>query len=915
MFHRFLYANAVRFPTVRYRCLLVATLLIGGSILTGKSAIAASPIPGTVIENQATGSYLDTADNQSKTVASDIVKITVAEVAGITITASGTSGSFNPGQTVYFLYTVTNVGNDPTQFFIPGSPSASSGGTPTTVEVISYDADGSGAGAPVALSGVLVPTTGATTGNLLNASTFNNGSIPAGGTITVRVAVTVTATSGQSVSVTLGDTPAAPNNQNQDYSTTTSSLKDLYTQDNADGTTGETNGSPINGDTTLHRKEASATDTVTASTVPLQTPLVCDGRFYQVRSISNNSGIFLINRFNSPFTNTQIASTDTGIVLNGLAYNPVDNFIYALLRGTTNTDTSGVQPGKTLYRIDGSSVVHVGNVTNLPNGFTPTAADFGPDGTYYVTRAGGSTELYKINVATQTATLTTMSQNTGNIGDMAFNPKDGFLYGIGGASNNILFKIDPVSGNVTTTALSLIDSWGTAFFDPVGTFYGYANSGNFYRINIVTGAATLLSTAPTASASDGATCQFTSQKIDVVKSAGTVSRVNATTFDVPYTIQIKNTGAFNAPNVQITENLNLTFSAGSPTISVQVAPAATGGLTTNPAFDGTTSSNGYNLLSGLNSLAAGASATVTFTARLVYTNTSAVPSTVLNNQVYASTMTSTTAPGTPNPGYTFPSNVPVPPPDLLTADISTNGTTPPATSNGDTPSPTPITLPTVSNPNVLLVKRITAINGSLTNGSVALNTYDPDPTYPYDKNVNQPGVTPPTTTNWPNTTGATNSTFLIGARNGGQTKPSDEVEYTIYFLSAGDAPARNVAICDRVPDHQNFVSNGYNALTAAPNGDSTSDRGIAVSYAGSLQSYTNNDDGDTAKFFPAGSALPAVCGTGTNTSGAILFNLGAGATGTNINAQGGTGGTVPNAISPGGPTDSYGFVRFKAKVN
>lgn len=921
MLHRLSRSSTVQFPQVKYRSFLIAALFLGGTVLSERPAVAASPSPGTVIENQATGSFIDTADNQTKTVTSDIVKVTVAEVAGITVTTSGYSGSPTTGGTVYFDFTVTNIGNDPTQFFIPGSLSAASGGIPTTVEVTSYDADGSGPSAPISLTGVLIPTAGAATGSLPNANTFNNGSIPAGGTITVRVGMIVTANSGQTISATLGDTAAPPNNQNQDYSTTTAGLKDLYTQDNSGTANGDTTGDPINGDATNHRKEASMTATVTVDAPTAQTPLVCDGRFYQVRSISNNSGLYLINRFTNPFTNTLLATTNTGIVLNGLAYNPVDNFMYALLRGTSNTDISGVQSGKMLYRLDGSSVVNVGNITGLPIGFTPTAADFGPDGSYYVTRAGGSTELYKINVATQTATLITMSQNTGNIGDMAYNPKDNYLYGIGGVSNNTLFKIDPVSGNVTTTPLSLTDTWGTAFFNPIGTFYGYANSGNFYRIDIVTGAATLLSTAPTASASDGADCQYTSQKIDVVKAVGTVTKANATTFDVSYTIQVKNTGAFNAPNVQVTENLNRTFSTGNPTISIQTAPVATGGLAINPAFDGVTASNGYNLLSGVNSLAAGASATITLTVRVVYPNIAAVPSTAQNNQVYASTITSTTAPGTPNPGYTFQSNIPVPPPDLLTADVSTNGTTPPTTANGDSPSPTPVTF-TVSNPNVLLVKRITAINGgTATVGGDDLALYNQDDAYPYDDNVLEPSLAPSTafptadTIYWPNTIGRTSSTFLIGGRTGGQTKPQDEIEYTIYFLSTGTSPAQNVTICDRVPDHQTFVPTGYNALSAAPNGDPTSERGIAVSYSGSLFSYTNNDDNDTAKFYPAGSSLPPVCGTGTNTSGAILVNLGAGATGTNTTTSGGTGGTLPNTTASGSPPTSYGFVRFKAKVN
>ena len=244
------------------------------------------------------------------------------------------------------------------------------------------------------------------------------------------------------------------------------------------------------------------------------------------------------------------------------------------------------------------------------------------------------------------------------------------------------------------------------------------------------------------------------------------------------------------------------------------------------------------------------------------------------------------------------------------------------TINSSTSEFSGVTQVIASNPNILLVKRITAIKGSTTtDGGDDLAIYNQDDDYPYDDNVLESSLAPssafPTadTIYWPNTVGKTSSSFLIGGRTGGKTKPLDEIEYTIYFLSAGTSPAQGVAICDRVPNHQTFVPDGYNALTSAPNGDPTSYRGIAVSYSGNLFSYTNNDDGDTAKFYPPGSALPSVCGTGTNISGAILVNIGTGATATNTTSQGGTGGTIPNATSPGAPTTSYGFVRFKAKVN
>lgn len=215
----------------------------------------------------------------------------------------------------------------------------------------------------------------------------------------------------------------------------------------------------------------------------------------------------------------------------------------------------------------------------------------------------------------------------------------------------------------------------------------------------------------------------------------------------------------------------------------------------------------------------------------------------------------------------------------------------------------------VSSPNVLLVKRITAVNGNTTNGTVSLNAYDPDPTYPYDKNVIQAGVTPATTDKWPNTTGSPlSSTFLIGARDGGTTKPNDEVEYTIYFLSAGTSIAKNVTICDRIPPYQTFVLGAFNTLTVAPNTTPASppgDRGIAV-FQGSTTSpdtiygYTNIGDGDAARYYPPGSTFPSACTQPAlaQDNGAIVVNLG----------------NLPNATNPGTPKESYGFLRFRTRL-
>jgi uncharacterized repeat protein (TIGR01451 family) len=210
--------------------------------------------------------------------------------------------------------------------------------------------------------------------------------------------------------------------------------------------------------------------------------------------------------------------------------------------------------------------------------------------------------------------------------------------------------------------------------------------------------------------------------------------------------------------------------------------------------------------------------------------------------------------------------------------------------------------------NLLLVKRITSINGS-----TDLTSYNQIDAYPYDDNVIETSLTStaqyptPDTDKWPNTNGKASSSFLLGAVNGGVTKPKDEVEYTIYFLSAGIVPAQNVTLCDRIPVNQTLVLNGYNAVPQALGGNQT-DRGIAVSYGSNYLSYTNINDGDAAQYFAPQTALPNACGPAANQTGAVVVNLGTGAT--NV-----SGGAIPPANTPGSPSSSYGFIRFKAKVN
>ena len=202
---------------------------------------------GSVIKNSAAATYIDPnhpADIQN--VVSNTVSMTVAEVSGITVTPisatdSVTGHSIVAGETVNYDYLVTNTGNDPTRFVLPGTANMTG---PATVSSVQISLDNGNTFTNVAAAGM------------------TTGSIAASGSVRVRVVAVISAaaTAGQTITVVLGNTGSNDNTagtQNQAYPTAPSG-NDVYTSDNPDGTPGETAGSPVNGE-----REASASQTVT----------------------------------------------------------------------------------------------------------------------------------------------------------------------------------------------------------------------------------------------------------------------------------------------------------------------------------------------------------------------------------------------------------------------------------------------------------------------------------------------------------------------------------------------------------------------------------------------------------------------------------------------------------------------------
>ena len=202
------------------------------------------------------------------------MSIPTAQEAPATIANPGTyqgNGTIGPGDLVYYDFTITNIGNDPTQFFIPGRASIS--GTSGSVvdgalQIVSYNSGAMGSSSVVLPTPINIPVDGERTGkDSLSSSNLlgDNGVFQAGGNVTVRVPVRIPtgATNGNVITVRLGNTTG--NAQNQAF--TTPATDKVYTIDNNDNlVTTETAGIPANGE----REASNQTTTTLAFKIPPQ---------------------------------------------------------------------------------------------------------------------------------------------------------------------------------------------------------------------------------------------------------------------------------------------------------------------------------------------------------------------------------------------------------------------------------------------------------------------------------------------------------------------------------------------------------------------------------------------------------------------------------------------------------------------
>jgi GEVED domain len=201
---------------------------------------------------------------------------------------------------------------------------------------------------------------------------------------------------------------------------------------------------------------------------------------------------------------------------------------------------------------------------------------------------------------------------------------------------------------------------------------------------------------------------------------------------------------------------------------------------------------------------------------------------------------------------------------------------------------------------VLLVKRITAIKpAGSTTWVRTTNPNEPAATAtPLNTVVHNPLDLANNDTNvrWP-------AAYLVGAYNAGKIQPGDELEYTIYYLNAQGADAKNLKICDPIKGKQTYTDNSMQLLPG----------GTTIPIA--LTDLATDTTIDRANVYAAGVVnIPANCNatsstvTGTDKGGVAIEITGTGATiQPDLTA-------IPGA-TVAGTANTYGWFRFTTKVD
>ncbi|MBW6512670.1 MAG: DUF11 domain-containing protein [Desulfuromonadaceae bacterium] len=248
-------------PGVQWCALAIFALL---SLSATASVMAATPLAGSIIGNQAIANYTD-ASGQTQTTTSNLVETTVLQVGSLTLVTDNTKTAA-VGNTVYMPHTLTNTGNGNDSFVLSTSDFGAEDSDFATVNIF---LDANSDGVP---DGTVPLATGL-------GSTFTTPSLPPGGTYDFVVAMTV---------------PSGSTGADQITVTATGSTLALY-DGNGNGTFGETGDNVKTNTDTLTVTAAAAfqvTKGISATQGPTGVTLTYTLAFTNVGSTAGNLALY-----------------------------------------------------------------------------------------------------------------------------------------------------------------------------------------------------------------------------------------------------------------------------------------------------------------------------------------------------------------------------------------------------------------------------------------------------------------------------------------------------------------------------------------------------------------------------------------------------------------------------------------------
>ncbi|WP_242046120.1 MULTISPECIES: beta strand repeat-containing protein [Calothrix] len=880
------------------------------------STTAASTVTNNVIVSG--GSESNSSNNTaSKTT-------TVNSVPDLTILKTHTPSSFTQGQAGSYTLSVINIGNAATSgtVTVKDTIPSTSGLTATTatgtgwsctisanqltVDCTTSDVLNGGNNAyPDITIGVSVSSTAPTSPTPVNSATVSGGGDTNNANNTATDSTPIVAPAGTpDLKITKTHTGNFDQGGTGSYSLTVSNVSSISI---ANGTT-VTVTDTLPPDLSAAAPSASGTGWSCSSTGNSTTgyTVTCTrndgltaGSSYPVITlgvtVSNNPRNELLNSANVAIPTTE----------NNLSNNYVNDTTYINQTdlSITKTAPASLSPGQNsaVYTL---SVVNVG--TKPTNGSTVTVSDTLPTGLTPVAASGTG---WTCGISGQTVTCTRTSVLAANGGsypditltvNVAANPPTYIVNtaSVSGGGDINTSNNDNGVGSSTGTDLAMSKTHtGTFLKGGTGTFnLLVSNVGGSATSGTVTVTDTLVTGfTPTTASGSGWNCNISGQTVTCTRSDSLASGQSYS--PVLINVNISATAPNSLSNTASVsgggDTVNVSNNSEGDTVyfGADITISKTHSGTFNSGQSGT-----YNLtVSNAGGAASSGTVTVTDTLPSGFTATAASgtgwtcsPST---GAAISCTRSDSLAAGASYPVIAITVSVPTNPnPSVInTANVSGGGD---VNTNNNSSSDTV----TFSNtPKLLLVKRITAINGVDLTGFVD-NTNAADPTAADDNDGK-----------WP----TPNTTYLRGKIDGGFVKPGDMLEYTVYFLSKGGSDSKNVTICDLVPENTNFQTQGFNSDTgiAIDTGATGTDLGIALGWsstslptAPTQRMSSDNTDGDRGQFFPANTGTGGATCSATNTNGAVIVKVVSGAN------------TIPKATGAGTPTNSYGFIRFRAKV-